>query len=51
MNKMYDVKNLIEEARLKAYYEKLTPNFTSSTKVSITLHVEVEKKFRIIEII
>jgi hypothetical protein len=44
MNKMYDVKDLIREVRLKAYYESLTPNFISSIKVSATLHVEVEKK-------
>jgi len=49
MNKMYDVKDLIREARLKVYYESLTPNFKSSTKVSATLHVEVEKKVKLIE--
>ena len=49
MNKMYDVKDLIREARLKVFYNGLTPNFISSTKVSSTLHVEVEKKVNIIE--
>lgn len=49
MNRMYDVKDLIREARLKAYYNSLSPNFISSTKVSATLHVEVEKKVKIIK--
>lgn len=44
---MWKIKDLIKETELKKYYNNLTPNFTSSTKVSSTLPIELENKLKI----